>query len=335
MKNILITGANGFIGSFLVEEALRKGWNVWAGVRKTSNKGFLTDPSIHFIDLNYADAEYLCKQVENHAAKHGKWDYVIHNAGITKSSTDAHFELINYVHTKNLIKALRNSGNTPEKFMFMSSLGAFGPGDEINYRQLRLDDTPHPNTAYGRSKIHAEQYLQTLTDFPYIVLRPTGVYGPREKDYFMMVKMIHAGSDVAIGFKPQHLTFIYIKDLVKVCYSAIESPLKNKAWFVADGDEYTSQEYTKIVKEALNKKHVLKMTLPLFFVKIISLFGVLFCGITGKPFLINPDKYKIMKQRNWTCDISSLETDLDFKAEYDLRKGMKETIAWYRENGWL
>ena len=95
----------------------------------------------------------------------------------------------------------------------MSSLGAFGPGDEIHYTQLRPDDTPRPNSAYGRSKIQAEQYLQSLTDFPYITLRPTGVYGPRDKDYFVMVRMVNAGLDVSVGLKPQHLNFIYIKDL--------------------------------------------------------------------------------------------------------------------------
>ncbi|MDD4922902.1 MAG: NAD(P)-dependent oxidoreductase, partial [Bacteroidales bacterium] len=174
-------------------------------------------------------------------------------------AADKDFDRINNVYTRNLIDALKNSGNTPEKFVFMSSMSAFGPGDEINYTPLNQNDTPKPNTAYGRSKIHAEQYLQSQTDFPYIILRPTGVYGPREKDYLVMVRMVNAGFDVAVGLKPQHLSFIYVKDLTKICFAAIESPLKNKVWFVADGDVYTSQEYTEIVKKALQKKHVLKI----------------------------------------------------------------------------
>lgn len=335
MKKILITGASGFIGSFFVDEALNKGWEVWAGVRKTSSRVYLTDPAIHFIDLNYDDADGLQKQVESHVVLYGKWDYVIHSAGITKSAADSDFYKINFVHTRNFIDALRNSGNTPEKFVYMSSLGAFGPGDEINYTRIRPEDTPRPNSAYGRSKIHAEQYLQSIPDFPYIILRPTGVYGPREKDYYVMLKMVNADLDVAVGLKPQLLNFIYIKDLVNVCFSAIVSHLQNKIWFVADGDIYTSKAYTKILKEVLHKKHILKITFPLFVVKIISVFAGLYCWITGKPSLINPDKYKIMKQRNWTCDVSSLEKDLGFKASYNLQKGMEETVAWYKENGWL
>ena len=335
MKTILITGASGFIGCFFVEEALKRGCNVWAGVRKTSNREFLTDSAIHFIDLDYEHTDALIRQVENHVAENGKWDYVIHCAGITKSAAVSDFERINNIHTRNLIDALKCSGNIPEKFVFMSSLGTFGPGDEIHDTPLSLEDTPKPNSAYGKSKIHAEQYLQSQTDFPYIILRPTGVYGPREKDYYVMVKMVNSGLDVAVGFKPQHLNFIYINDLVQVCFSAIDSPLKNKVWFVADGDTYTSQEYTAIIKEVLNKKHVLKITFPLWFVQFVSVFAGLFCKITGKPSLFNPDKIKIMKQRNWSCDISSLESDLGFKAKYKLREGMEETVKWYRENGWL
>jgi len=268
-------------------------------------------------------------------AQYGKWDYVIHSAGITKSAADSDFDRINNIHTRHLVNALKNSGNTPEKFVYMSSLGAFGPGDEVNHTRLKPEDTPKPNSAYGRSKINAEEYLKSIPDFPYIILRPTGVYGPREKDYYVMVKMVNSGLNVAVGFKPQMLNFIYIKDLVKVCFSAIDSSLQNKIWFVADGEVYTSKAYTKILKEVLNKKHVIKITFPLFIVKIVSIFAGFFCFITGKPSLINPDKYKIMKQRNWTCDISSLERDLGFKADYDLKKGMEESVAWYRDNGWL
>jgi len=335
MKKILITGASGFIGSFYVDEALKKGWEVWAGVRWSSNRQYLTDNTIHFIDLKYEHAEALQLQLEEHCAQYGKWDYVIHNAGLTKSADDASFFRVNHDYTINLINAFRKSGNTPEKFVYMSSLGAFGPGDEIHYAPLRTEDSPNPNTAYGLSKIQSERYIQSLPDFPYIILRPTGVYGPREKDYFLMVRMINRGLDVAVGFKPQLLNFIYVKDLVKVCFSAIESPIRNRIWFVADGDVYSSQEYTGIVKGILKKKYVLRITFPLFVVKAVSTIAGAFCWLTGKASLLNPDKYQIIKQRNWTCDSSALQKDLGFVPSYSLQKGMEETVEWYYKNGWL
>jgi nucleoside-diphosphate-sugar epimerase len=335
MRKILITGASGFIGGFLVEEALAKGWDVWAGIRPDSSRRDLIHPALHFIDLNYDDTNSLSEQIKHQAAEFGAWDYVIHCAGITKSAAKADFDRINNLYTRNLVDALRSSGHTPVRFLYMSSLSAFGPGDEQNYTPLRPEDTPHPNSAYGRSKREAERYLQSIPDFPHVILRPTGVYGPREKDYYIMIKMIQAGWDLSVGLKKQMLSFIYINDLTKVCFLAIESPLQNKAWFVADGDVYTSRAYTRIVQEALKKKRVRHITLPLFLVRGVSLFAGLFCWFTGKPSLISPDKIKIMKQRNWTCDVSSLQEELGFQAQFNLKKGIEETVAWYKEKRWL
>jgi nucleoside-diphosphate-sugar epimerase len=335
MKKILITGASGFIGGFLVEKALAKGWEVWAGIRPASSREYLTHPALHFIDLNYDDSNNLREQIKHQAAEFGAWDYVIHCAGITKSATNSDFDRINNRYTRSLIYALKISDHTPDKFLYMSSLGAFGPGDEQYYTPLRPEDTPHPNSAYGRSKIEAERYLQSIPDFPHIILRPTGVYGPREKDYYTMVKMIQTGWNIAVGFKRQMLNFIYIKDLTDVCFLALESPLQNKVWFVADGEVYSSRAYTSIIQAALHKKRTLHITVPLFIVWVASLFAGLICWITGKPSLINPDKIKIMKQRNWTCDVSSLQEELGFQAQFNLKKGIEETVAWYKEKRWL
>ena len=79
MEKILITGASGFIGSFIVEEALRREMEVWAAVRKSSSKEYLSDPRIHFIELNLSSEDDLRRQLEGHA-----FDYVVHAAGVTK-----------------------------------------------------------------------------------------------------------------------------------------------------------------------------------------------------------------------------------------------------------
>lgn len=334
-KRILITGASGFIGSFLVEKALDKGFETWAGIRKSSSREYLQDERINFIDLNFADKEKLTKQIEEFAAGHGKFDYVIHNAGITKCLNPADFDKVNFQYTANFIEALKAAQATPEKFVLMSSLSAFGLGDEKNYTPIKLTDNPNPNTAYGRSKLKAEEYLQSTNDFPYIILRPTGVYGPREKDYFLMLKTVKSGLDVGAGFKPQHLTFIYVKDLVDAAFLALESKVSNRDYFVADGDVHTDKEYTRLVKETLGKKHVLSLKVPLWLLKTISVIAEEISKITKKPSTLNRDKYKIMKQRNWECDITPLVNDLGFSPKYNLKKGLEESYEWYKANKWI
>lgn len=334
-KKILITGASGFIGSFLVEKALERGYRTWAGVRKSSSREYLQDKRIQFIDLDFNNKQRLIAQLLEFKEKHGRLEYIIHNAGVTKCLNPDDFNRVNFQNTANFIDALKEAGTVPEKFVLMSSLSAFGLGDEINYTPLRITDTPNPNTAYGISKLKAERYLQATKDFPYLILRPTGVYGPREKDYFLMIKTIKAGLDVGAGFKPQHLTFIYVKDLTEAIFLGLESQVKNKAYFVADGNVYTDKEYTQLVKEAINKKHVLSLKVPLWLLKGISVIAEDISKLTKKPSTLNRDKYKIMKQRNWECDITPLIYDLGFNPQYNLRRGLDESVKWYKDNGWL
>lgn len=335
MIKILITGASGFIGSFLVEKALAAGFEVWAGIRKSSSREYLQDPRIRFIDLNFANKDQLILQLKAFSEEHGNFDFVIHNAGITKCLNPNDFDKVNYQYTRNLVEGLQESKMIPRKFLLMSSLSSFGVGDEVNYTPIKLSDTPNPNTAYGISKLKAEQFLQSLSDFPYIILRPTGVYGPREKDYFLMLKTVKSGLDVAAGCKPQHLTFIYVRDLVDAAFLALESALVNRHYFVSDGNVYLDKEYTQLVKDVLGKRRVLSLKLPLWLIKSVSVVAEELSKVTKKPSTLNRDKYKIMKQRNWECDIKPLIDDLGFAPRYDLKKGLEESIDWYKQNGWL
>ncbi|NDV69130.1 NAD(P)-dependent oxidoreductase [Dysgonomonas sp. 25] len=334
-KSILITGASGFIGSFLTEKALAKGYDTWAGIRKSSSREFLQDEQIRFIDLCFADKEKLTEQLSVFAKEHGKFDYIIHNAGVTKCLDQQDFERINYGNTVNFVEALREADCIPEKFIFMSSLSVMGKGDEKSYTPFATTDTPHPDTAYGKSKWQAEEYIRSQENVPYLIFRPTGVYGPREKDYLLMLKTIQSGLNAGAGFRAQHLTFIYVKDLADIIFDAIESPIKDKTYFVADGDVHTDSEYTQIAKEVLGKKRTINIKIPLWLLKGVSVAAELLAKATGKPSTLNRDKYKIMSQRNWECDIAPLKEDFNFSPRYNLRKGLEESVKWYRKKRWI
>ena len=320
MKNILITGASGFIGSFLVEEAIRREWPTWAGIRKSSSMEYLQYPQIHRIDLDYVHKDRLKEQILAQAAQYGPWDYVIHNAGITKCLKPSDFYQINYFFTRQLIEALQETAQTPKKFVLMSSLSAHAcEGD----------------TAYGGSKLKAEHFLRSQADFPFIILCPTGVYGPREKDYYLVLKTFQRGLNATVGFEPQKLSFVYVKDLVKAVYLSLDYPVENRTYFVSDGRVYSDREYTAIAKSALGKKWVLSLRIPLFALKAVSLLAEDWAKLRGQASTLNRDKYQIMKQRDWSCDTQALQTELNFQADYDLKRGIEESVRWYRENKWL
>ena len=304
LKKILVTGAGGFIGGFIVEEALRRGYETWAGVRASTNKEYLKDENIKFIDLKFNDKEQLKKQLSEQKEKFGAWDYIVHNLGVTKCKNPEDFDLINYSFVKNFTEALIETETVPEQFIMMSSLGAWGIGDETGFTPIRQGDVPHPNTRYGKSKLKAEQHLYSLSNFPYVIMRPTGVYGPREKDYYLMMKTIKFGFDFSVGYKKQLITFIYVRDLVKAIFLAIDKGVKQRGYFISDGGAYTSTQFRKYIASAMGKRFVIPIRLPLVFLKIVSYCAEFFASLTGSASTLNRDKYNIMKQRNWICDIT-------------------------------
>ena len=158
-EKILITGASGFIGSFIAEEALRRGFETWAVVRKSSSKAFLQDKRLHFIELNLASEEQLRQQLSGH-----RFDYVVHAAGVTKCLKKEDFYRVNTEGTKNLVRALLALDMPLKRFVYISSLSIMGAiREQQPYTEICEDDTPQPNTAYGRSKLEAEQWLQQLS----------------------------------------------------------------------------------------------------------------------------------------------------------------------------
>lgn len=329
---ILITGASGFIGSFIVEEAIRREFETWAAVRRSSSKAYLQDARIRFVELNLSSKEQLVEQLRD---KH--FDYVVHAAGVTKCLHKQDFARINTEGTKNLVDALLEVGMPLKRFVFVSSLSIFGAIKEQQpYEEIRETDTPQPNTAYGMSKLAAEQYLeQQASRVPYIIVRPTGVYGPREKDYFIMAKSIQQHSDFAVGFKRQDITFVYVKDVVQAIFLALDKGQNGRKYFLSDGQVYQSETFSNLIHEALGRPWWIRIKAPIWVLRVVTFFGEYIGRMTGKVTALNNDKYHILRQRNWRCDIQPAIDELGYQPEYDLARGVKETIKWYQDNKWL
>ena len=329
---ILITGASGFIGSFIVEEALKQGFETWAAVRKSSSKEYLQDERIHFIELNLSSKAQLIEQLRPH-----QFDYVVHAAGVTKCLNKADFRRINTEGTKNLVDALLDLQMPLKRFVFLSSLSVFGAiKEQLPYDEIREDDTPKPNTEYGRSKLEAERYIDSIgSRLPYIILRPTGVYGPREKDYFMMAKSIKQHIDFAVGYQRQDITFVYVTDVVQAVFLALEKGETGRKYFLSDGQVYQSTTFSDLIHEELGRPWWLRITAPVWVLRVVTFFGEYIGHMTGKVTALNNDKYNILRQRNWRCDIEPTRHELGFEPKVQLKEGGKTTIQWYKDHKWL
>lgn len=325
MRKVLITGASGFIGSFLIEEALKRNFEVYAGIRKSSSRKYLSNPNIHFLTIDFSDKELLKNQLHNAP----RFDFIIHAAGVIKSCNKNDFLTVNYQYTKNFIETLQETDSIPGKFLFISSLAVFGPGNEKTLQPIKPTDTPHPVTLYGKSKLLAEQFIQSLPEFPYLILRPTGVYGPREKDYYLAYKSINRHIESYIGTKKQHLTFLYVTDFTKLVFNTLESKIIGKAYFVTDSKQYTTQQFNTIIKKTLNKKTV-AIVFPKAFIKPIVLISEKISCLFGKPATLNRDKYNELICKNWSCENNEIVKDFNFQPAYDLEKGVRKAIEWFK-----
>ena len=363
MARILITGASGFIGSHIVEESLALGHEVWAAVRPASSRAFLTDPRIHFITLDLGDPDLLRAQLA--AAPFATQTYttqlasptstqptptasatpfyVIHAAGATKCLHRDDFFRNNLDATRNLVEALLALNLRPTRFIFLSSLSLFGAIRETPisptaplYPEITAADTPHPNTAYGESKLRAEQYLRTVPGLHYVILRPTGVYGPRERDYFIMAQSIRRHIDFAVGSTPQEITFVYVRDLVQAIMKSLTAPgVERHAFFISDGQTYNSRAFSDLLRAELGNPWLLRICAPLWFLRAVCAVNGTICRLLGKTTTLNTDKYHILAQRNWRCDITPAIRLLGYTPQYSLGQGVKETVAWYKAHHWL
>ena len=329
---ILVTGASGFIGSFIVEEALRQGMETWAAIRPTSSKKYLADPRIHFIELDFSSQERLENALRPHT-----FDYVIHAAGVTKCLHPEDFYEINTEGTKRLVRALISLQMPIHRFVYLSSLSVMGAiREEQPYQEITEHDYPRPNTAYGKSKFRAERFIESVgTGFPSVILRPTGVYGPREKDYYMMAKSIKKHVDFAVGFRRQDITFVYVKDVVQAVFLTLNHGMNGRKYFLSDGNVYRSADFSNLIRRALGNPWWIRITAPVWCLRLVTGVAEMVAQTTGHISALNRDKFNILRQRNWRCDTEPAMDELGYHPHYDLERGVAETIAWYRQEGWL
>ena len=326
-ERVLITGASGFIGYHLIEEALKNNLEVYAAIRKSSKVDHLKDFNIKYTYPDFDDLSSLKKEITEN-----KYDYIIHAAGVTKARSQKEYNHINAGYVNSLAQAVLDSGIKLKKLVLISSLAAVGPLNSLK-GIITEDSVPNPISAYGKSKLLGEQNLKTFSSLNYNILRPTGVYGPRDRDIFIFFKQVVKGIEPYIGNIEQKFSFLYVTDLAKATIKALFAG-NHKTYNLSDGNFYDRYELGTIIKEVLNLKTV-KFHLPVNFVKLIAMVSEKYSSLSNKAAVLNLEKVNELMAVNWWCDIEPAKADLGFYPQYNLRAGVTESIKWYKTNKWL
>ncbi len=324
---VLITGSNGFIGSFLVEKCLERDYNVRCLVRQTSDLTWLKDLDIEYFYGELLHPESLVKAVKN-------VDLVFHLGGVTKAKDPQDYFNGNCQATVNLLDACLKYGPQHQKFVYVSSQAAGGPS--LSGQPRTELDVPHPISLYGRSKLEAEKAVIEHGQYrPVTIIRPPSVYGPRDKDIFVMFKNVQKGIFPVPGFGRQRLSMIHVFDLVEGLLLASGSEKGNGEIFYMSGDEeYTLMKIGKCMAASLDK-YFLPLFVPFLLLDAVSWINIFFSKIKDKPALLNRDKVREMKQDSWLCSNLKANKELGFQPNMTIENGFKQTVAWYKEKSWF
>ncbi len=327
----LVTGATGFIGSHLVPNLLEKGYKVRCLVRGTSALAKLDGLDVELFPGDLSDCRSLGRAVRG-------VDYVFHLAGLTKTAKSHEFYDVNARGTENLVEAAARENPGIRKFVYLSSHAAAGPS--LNGLALTEEKEPHPVSHYGKSKLMGERaVLERSGPMPAVVLRPTAVYGPGDRDLYLFFKAIKKG--VFPYWGACRYSLLYVEDLVQGIIAAAEAPEDaGKVFFLSDGNIYTNEEIAEAIAGAFSdnraekkeKLKILKLPMPRLFLLIAATFSALAGKDSG---IINKDKLREMGFPNWCCDPGRAIREIGFVPKITLKEGAKWTADWYRIHQWL
>ena len=322
-----VTGGTGFIGSHLVEALAEKGFQVTCLVRKTSSLKWLASLPVSFVEGDLRDEDGLQRSLKGQ-------DYIFHVAGLTKAIHPESFDLVNHLATRNLVRATLKANQSLERFVYFSSLSAVGssPTDQ----PLKDSPHPHPITPYGVSKLKAEEFiLQHTNELPATILRPSIVYGPRERDLYHYFQYVQKGWMPIVGSGDLLLSLVYVADLIRATLLSLETRKTiGGVYFVSDNTPRTWPEIGQTIASSIQTRlRTIHIPIPIFYLACLWEEGL--SRIRRRPPLLSREKVREVQEKYWICDSMKAREDFGYTPKYSLEEGITKTARWYLEQGWL
>jgi len=323
----VVTGANGFVGSHLVDLLIGKGFAVRCIVRASSNLRWLEGKDVEIFKCGLFDKNGLAEAIKNA-------EYIYHVAGVVKAKTKDGYFKGNVETTRNLLDIALSNKNTIKRFLIVSSQTVTGPS---------LDGTPvneetecEPLTTYGKSKYEEEKLaLSFKEELPITICRAPAVFGERDTEIFIYFQNFAKGITTTIGFDKKVLSLIHVADLVEGFYQAATSDNAiGEIYFISSEKYYTWGEINSITGKVLRKR-VIKIPVPHFLVYTIAAVAQFFSMFSSKAATLNLEKAKDLVQHSWTCDTSKAMRDFGYRQNVSLEEGIRRTCEWYNEMKWI
>jgi nucleoside-diphosphate-sugar epimerase len=318
---ILVTGATGFVGSHLLEKLRARGEAVRCLVRPATDTRRLPGGA-ETAHADLATGQGIDRALDG-------VDTVIHVAGVTKALAASGYFAGNAAATESLARALAGGAI---RLVYVSSLAAMGPSPDG--RPLNEDDTPHPVSSYGKSKLEGERIVRSFVADA-VIVRPPVVYGPRDTDVFQILQAVARGLVLEISGAERWFSAIYVEDLADgLCAAARAPQAAGKAYFLAHRDPVTWRELGATAAQIMGRRPR-TLRVPVAAANCVAFFSEMWSQISRNPAIISREKVAEARCRFWTCDPARAAADFGFEAPTPLAAGLAKTLAWYKEAGWL
>lgn len=323
---VLLTGANGFVGSHVLDSLQARGVPTAILLRSSADTSFIQQ-HLASVEVRAGSISHL----ESVQAATSGITHVIHCAGLTKARSAAEFYDINQGGTRNMVLAT-NAQPGIQRFVHVSSLAAAGPANATN--PAREDDAPHPVSTYGKSKLAGETEVRQTCRTDFAIIRPPAVYGPRDRAFLSLFKAIssHLLPRTNAG---QALSLVFVKDLAEAIVTCLAHPnATRKTYFAAAPEVTNAREMAEVIAAQLGK-WTLPLPLPPALLWPVCLFQECLSHLTGKASIVNLQKFAELRAPGWVCNASLLKQDTGFECGVRMNEGIARTVAWYREHKWL
>jgi nucleoside-diphosphate-sugar epimerase len=323
----VVSGANGFVGSHLVDYLIEKNFEVRCIVRKSSNLQWLEGKDVKIFNCGLFDKEGLREAFK-------EVNYVFHVAGVVKAKDEEGYFKGNVEATKVLLEVASEFKEKIKKFVVVSSQTVSGPS--IDGKPVTEEMNPNPLTTYARSKLKQEQLALSFKDiFPVTICRAPAIYGERDSEIFIYFQVFNRGLTTMIGFDKKELSLLHVADLAEGLYlAAISDKSNGEIYFISSEKFYNWDEVGEITSKVLGKK-AFRVRIPHFIVFIIAAFAQFFAKFSSKPATLNIEKAKDLTQRYWICDTSKAMRELDYRQKVSIEEGIKRTCDWYKKMKWV
>ena len=306
---VAVTGATGFIGWHVARRFLDNGWRVRALVRPESGRPVPDGVERVTAPLREADVISACRGAT----------LIVHMAGAVGTRSAGEFSRSNVEAAGEVARAARGLG---VRLVHMSSLGVTGPGSPGN--PPTEDDPLRPINLYGESKRLREERVRAVDGLDWLIVRPTLVYGPRDRLFLPLFKLARHGLFPVLQTDARY-NVIHVDDLARGVEAVAVSALSRETFFIGHPVSVSIDDILRTLASTFDQTY---RPIPVPFA--LARLGA-WLGVGG----LSAEHLREVGSVGFVCNVERAERCLGFRAEIGLADGFRSSAAWYRANQWL